>query len=110
MGRITGRFANRPLPTLRVSLIALVPKKESNDCRLKHHLSYPFRSSVNDFIDSKHCSVQYTSFDEAIHLVQDLGRSCQPFKSYVSNAFPCFFRWQFQSLTSLGLRFKGNIT
>ena len=63
MGRIAGPFANRPLPTLRVLPIGLVPKKDSNDFRLIHHLSYPFGSSVNDFIDSKHCSVQYTSFD-----------------------------------------------
>ena len=39
--RIAGPFANRPLPTLRVSPIGLVPKKESNDFLLIHHLSYP---------------------------------------------------------------------
>ena len=31
MGRIAGPFANRPLPTFRVTPIDLVLKKESND-------------------------------------------------------------------------------
>ena len=31
-----------------------------------HHLSHPEGRSVNDFIDAKICSVQYTKFDEAI--------------------------------------------
>ena len=75
MGRIAGPFDQRPLPTLRVSPIGLVPKKEPNEFRLIHHLSYPLGSSVNDYIDRQHCSVQYTSFDEAVHMVQDLGQN-----------------------------------
>ena len=59
MGRIAGPFDQRPLPILRVSPIGLVPKKEPNEFRLIHHLSYPLGSSVNDYTDRQHCSVQY---------------------------------------------------
>ena len=106
MGRIAGPFANRPLPTFRVTPIDLVPKKESNDFCLIHHLSYPFGLSVNDFIDSKHCSVQYTSFDGAIHLVQDLGRNRLLFKSDVSNAFR-LLPLAISELNQLGFKFLG---
>lgn len=86
-GRIAGPFDTRPIATLRVSPIGLVPKKEPNEFRLIHHLSYPLGSSVNDFIDRKYCTVQYTSFDVAIHMVQDLGQHCLLFKMDIRSAF-----------------------
>lgn len=86
-GRIAGPFVSPPFATLRVSPIGLVPKKEANDFRLIHHLSYPAGLSVNDYIDRKNCSVQYTSFDVAVHMVQDLGRHCLLFKLDVRSAF-----------------------
>ena len=79
--RIAGPFETRPIPTLRVSPLGLVPKKSDKvEFRLIHHLSYPAGQSLNDFIDPANCSVQYTSFDEAVKLVQDLGHRCELFK------------------------------
>ena len=52
-----------------------------------HHLSYPHGESVNDYIDPQLCSVQYTSFDEAVKLIQDLGRHCKLFKVDIKSAF-----------------------
>ena len=52
-----------------------------------HHLSYPAGSSVNDHIDPKNASVQYTSFDEAVKMIQVLGRNCKIFKVDIKNAF-----------------------
>ena len=86
-GRVAGPFHHLPIPTLRISPIGLVPKKTPNEHRLIHHLSYPLGSSVNDFIDPKFSSVQYTRFDEAIHLVQDLGTNCLLFKMDIKSAF-----------------------
>ena len=86
-GRVAGPFQNRPLPNLRISPLGLVPKKEPGEFRLIHHLSYPSGKSLNDFIDPKLCSVQYTSFDEAVHMVQDLGRGCLLGKSDIKSAF-----------------------
>ena len=87
VGRVAGPFQNRPLPNLRISPLGLVPKKEPGEFRLIHHLSYPSGKSLNDFIDAKLCSVQYTSFDEAVHMVQDLGRGCLLEKSDIKSAF-----------------------
>jgi hypothetical protein len=86
-GRVAGPFNYLPLINLKVSPIGIVPKKTIGDFRLIHHLSYPEGSSVNDFIDPKLCSVKYTEFDEAIHMVQDLGQNCYLFKMDIKNAF-----------------------
>ena len=106
MGRIAGPFDHRPLPTLRVSPIGLVPKKEPNEFRLIHHLSYPLGSSVNDYIDRQHCSVQYTSFDEAVHMVQDLGQNCLLFKMDIRSAFR-LLPLAVSEFDQLGFKFKG---
>lgn len=86
-GRVAGPFDYRPLQTLRVSPLGLVPKHDPGQFRLIHHLSYPSGDSVNDYIDPELCSVQYTSFDEAVHMVQDLGRGCLLGKSDIKSAF-----------------------
>lgn len=86
-GRVAGPFQKIPLEHLRISPIGLVPKKTPGEYRLIHHLSYPTGSSVNDFIDPLFCSVQYTSFDEAVYMLQDLGRHCKIFKMDLKNAF-----------------------
>ena len=86
-GRVAGPFDTRPLPALRVSPLGLVPKKEPGEYRLIHHLSYPPGKSLNDFIDPKLCSVQYTQFDAAINMVHDLGKGCLLGKSDIKSAF-----------------------
>jgi hypothetical protein len=87
LGRVAGPFSKRPFPNLIVSPIGLVPKKTPGEYRMIHHLSYPSGESINDFIDPDLCTVQYTSFDEAVHLVQDLGRNCKLFKSDIKSAY-----------------------
>lgn len=72
LGRIAGPFNYEPLGNLRLSPIGVVAKKDGG-WRLIHHLSYPFDYSVNDFIDTEACSVQYTSFDEVLDMIVKLG-------------------------------------
>ena len=38
------------------------------------HLSYPPGQGVNSFIDQEDCSVRYSSFDEIVSIVSDLGK------------------------------------
>lgn len=104
--RIAGPFAEPPFPQFRVSPIGLVPKKQPGEFRLIHHLSYPQGFSVNDFIDSELCSVQYTSFDAAVAMVQEFGKNTLLAKSDVKSAFrllcisPTYF-------DQLGFKFQG---
>lgn len=86
-GRVAGPFDVKPFIRFRVSPIGLVPKKEAGKFRLIHHLSYPTGLSVNDFIDPKLSTVQYTNFDEAVHMVQDLGKGCLLAKFDIESAF-----------------------
>ncbi|XP_053403684.1 uncharacterized protein LOC123554801 [Mercenaria mercenaria] len=86
-GRVAGPFTVSPFKNLQISPIGLVPKKSPGEYRLIHHLSYPEGLSVNEFIDPKICSVKYTEFDEAIRIIQDLGRNCYLFKMDIKSAF-----------------------
>jgi hypothetical protein len=53
--------------------IGIVPKHDGG-WRLIMHLSYSPRQGVNSFIDQEDCSVQYSSFDEIVSIVSDLGK------------------------------------
>lgn len=86
-GRVRGPFPCRPISTLRTSPIGLVAKKTPGEFRLIHHLSYPEGNSLNDFIDPDLCSVQYTKFEEAIHMIQDMGHGCLLGKADIKSAF-----------------------
>lgn len=104
-GRIASPFQNRPISTLRVSPDGLMEKKTPNEFRLIHHLSFPEGESVNDNIDPALCTVHYTSFDEAVHMVQDMGKECLLAKSDVESAFR-LLPTQISDFDQLGFRFE----
>lgn len=85
-GRIAGPFSKRPIWNLRCSPVGIVPKKTSG-YRLITHLSYPPSNSVNDFIDTKFSTVQYSSFDKAISIVEKLGQNALIAKMDIKSAF-----------------------
>jgi hypothetical protein len=87
LGRVEGPFKNSPFINFCVSPIGLVPKKQPGEFRLIHHLSYPKGDSVNDHIHPDLCSVQYTKFDEAVHMIQRLGRGTLMAKADIKSAF-----------------------
>ena len=66
-------FDTIPFPTLRVSPVGLVPKKDGN-FRLIHHLSYPDCDSVNYFINPDICHVNNSSIDEAVSMIKLMGQ------------------------------------
>ena len=86
-GRIMGPFAEPPLPNLKISPVGVIPKKVQGEFRMIHHLSFPFGASVNDFIPTEFCSVQYASVDDAVRIIKHLGRSCTLAKTDVRSAF-----------------------
>ena len=86
-GRVAGPFKFRPIPTLRISPLGLVPKGKDGQFRVIHHLSYPENSSVNDFIDPKKCSVVYSNIDDAVDVIKLYGNKTLASKSDVRSAF-----------------------
>ena len=86
-GRMGGPFTEPPFKNFRVSPVGLVEKKEKNEYRLIHHLSFPKYFSVNDFIPLEYSSVQYMHFDEAICMLHDLGKHALLAKTDIQSAF-----------------------
>lgn len=86
-GRVAGPFQTVPFTDFRVSPLGLVPKKQPGEYRLIHHLSYPEGDSINDYIDPEFCSVQYTRFDQAVKMIQKLGKGALLGKADIKNAF-----------------------
>jgi hypothetical protein len=86
-GRVKGPFTSPPFENFRVSPIGLVPKKTPGQFRLIHHLSYPRGNSVNDFIDPNLSSVNYSSFDDAVNKLLELGTGTLFCKTDIDSAF-----------------------
>ena len=87
LGRMAGPFSTKPIENLRISPIGLVPKAEPGTFRLIHHLSYPDSDSVNSGIDRQLCTVQYTSFDEAVSMIAGAGPGALLAKADIQSAF-----------------------
>lgn len=85
-GRILGPFAQRP-SNLVCSPLALIPKREPNQFRLIHDLSYPKNQSVNSAIEKYHTHVVYDSIDIVVEKVKLNGRNCLMAKTDIENAF-----------------------
>ena len=88
-GHTAGPFTNSPDENFQIYPIGLVPKKHSNKMRTIFHLSYPKGSghSVDDHIPQENFSLQYIRLDDAIKIVQELGRGCYMAKTDIKSAF-----------------------
>lgn len=86
LGRIIGPFPYPPISNLRINPVGLVPKN-TGGWRLITNLSFPSGSSVNDFIDPAVCHVQYSKFDNAVNILQHIGKSAFMAKADIKSAF-----------------------
>lgn len=86
LGRIFGPFEVPPFKNFHSSPIGVLPKKQGG-FRLITKLSAPPGNSIYEFIDPEICSVNYSSFDQAVNMVQNLGPNAQLGKMDISNAF-----------------------
>lgn len=84
--RIGGPFQYPPFPSIQVSPLGLVPKKD-RDYRVIHHLSYPKNQSINPFIDPLACTVYYASIDDTASIISALWPGALVAKSDVKSAF-----------------------
>ena len=89
MGRISGPFSTAEetgLDSLIISPIGLVPKPSGGE-RLIHHLSHPWGSGVNAYIDDEEARVSYASFDQALKIVASYGVGAAMAKLDVKSAY-----------------------
>ena len=86
LGRMLGPFHTLPISTLRVSPIGLVPKSDGT-WRLITHLSFPPGNSINDFISEEFCKVKYSSLDNILDVIYELGRGALLGKIDIKSAF-----------------------
>ncbi|KAK3707894.1 hypothetical protein QZH41_017284 [Actinostola sp. cb2023] len=85
--RMAGPFLEPPLPNLQCHPVGVVPKKHSTEWRTIYHLSYPEGDSINDGIPKDPYSLQYVRVDDAIRIVQRLGRGSYMAKTDLKSAF-----------------------
>ena len=87
-GRILGPFDDAPFPNLRVSPIKVAPKKTPGDFRFIHNLSYPYdEEAVNTSIPRLRVSVQYSTLDDAISHIKEVGMGAHLAKTDIKLAF-----------------------
>ena len=85
-GHSAGPFSTPPFPIFHCSPIGAVPKPDST-IRLILDLSSPRNASVNDGISKEDYSVSYSSFDDAVELLRQLGASSFMSKIDIKHAF-----------------------
>ena len=104
-GHTAGPFATPPFPVLHCSPLGAAPKKDGS-VRLVLDLSSPRGSSINEGICREDFSVLYSTFDDAVKLVRELGPSAFLGKLDLRHAFRiCPVR--LDQLHLLGYRWNG---
>lgn len=88
LGRVLGPLDPQSDQRLHVSRFGVIPKNhQPGKWRLILDLSFPPGSSVNDGIERELCSLKYTSVDEAVQIINKLGRGSLLAKIDVESAY-----------------------
>lgn len=85
-GHTMGPFTTPPFSPFTCSPLGAVPKKDGT-LRIILDLSSPIGTSVNDGIPPEFFKVKYSSFDDAVGMVRDLGSGCYMAKIDIKHAF-----------------------
>lgn len=89
-GFLTGPFEEPPFTNYRVSPIGVATGRYSKKPRLIVDLSSPHDSeqnSINSLINKEECSLSYVKIDDAIKIIQSLGKGTTMCKTDISDAF-----------------------
>ena len=107
-GHTVGPFSFPPFQSFHCSPLGAVPKKDGT-IRIILDLSSPQGTSVNEGIPAELFSVKYSSFDDAVSIVRDIGIGCFMTKIDIKHAFRlCPFHrcdWPFLGYKWLGKYF-----
>ena len=87
LGRISGPFQQIPFQDMVISPLGLVPKKDLNQFRVIHDLSFPHNDSVNSHIDREYTAVTYETLDTCIAIIVEIGEGCLIAKADLQDAF-----------------------
>lgn len=87
-GRLLGPLPSQSAPRVHISPMGLVPKPHQPDrFRLIVDLSHPSGRSVNDGINRELCSLRYSSVDDAVSIVRELGKRTMLAKLDLKDAY-----------------------
>ena len=95
------------LENFQCSGLGVVPKK-GNALRVIMHLLAPFGSSVNDYISKEEFGLNYSTFDNAIAILQRLGPSAAMAKVNIKHVFRLCPVWR-EDWNLLGLKWNGKL-
>ena len=87
LGRVMGPYPSPPLPNFQCHPVGVVPKKHSNEWRTIYYLSHLQGTSINDYIPKDPFSLSYVRVDDAISILQSLGRGAFMAKTDLKSAF-----------------------
>ena len=88
IGRMVGPINTQWKQFIHTSPIALIPKPHQvGKWRLITDLSFPANHSINDGINEELCSLQYSSVDNAVSIIQMLGHSTLLIKIDLKDAY-----------------------
>ena len=76
LGWVVGPYPSPPLPQFQCHPVGVIP-----------YLSYPLGASINDHIPKDPYSLSYVRVDDAIHILQSLGRGAFMAKTDLKSAF-----------------------
>lgn len=71
-----------------------------------HQLSYPAGESINDYINSELCSVNYSTFDDALQVISAKGEGALMAKMNISNACRFLDLYVLKTFKKLFIRFE----
>ena len=87
LGRLAGPYPSPPLSKFQCHPVGVVPKKHSPEWRTIYHLSFLQGTSINDHIPKDPYSRSYVRVDDAICILQSLGRGAFLAKTDLKSAF-----------------------
>ena len=103
---ITAEIKTPLLPNFHCSGLGLVPKHDGGWCAI-YHLSAPYGSSINDFIDPDAYTLSYCTVDDAFAIVSELGKGTLMAKIYLRNAF-CLIPIRPEDWNLLGIQWRNH--
>ena len=87
LGRAAGPYPSSPLPKFQCHPVGVIPKKYSPEWRTIYHLSFSQGTGINDHIPKDPYSLSYVRVDDALRILQSLGRGAFMTKTDLESAF-----------------------